>query len=255
MDRLNSVLGPAGWDWEILDLTVENILMGQKDGQRASCLGRLTLRIDGQAVIRDGVGEMEMIGHDGARKAACSVSFRHACKFFTTFLWRGEASVSPPVASVAPTPSTPTEPAKTQEKPAEEWEKGLVEEWDEVMAAIAENTRGLTRGEFETKVLLHGTKFEDKKAPGRWVIPNMKEKKNFAGLADSSPKWALGGLKEARVVRDVLKMGKGFTLQVPVWTGSGHNLEEFRITSRNAEEEEETPEERPEDIVSEEVPF
>ena len=50
-ERLNQVLG-FDWDWEILDLTVENILMGQKDGQRASCLGRLTLRIDGRSEER-----------------------------------------------------------------------------------------------------------------------------------------------------------------------------------------------------------
>ena len=88
MERLNKVLG-LDWDWTILDMKCENTQVGRREGQRCFVHGRLTIKVGERWIQRDGVGEKDMVGFEGARKAANSVAFRHACKFFTTFLWNG----------------------------------------------------------------------------------------------------------------------------------------------------------------------
>lgn len=97
MERLNQVFG-LDWSWNIMAEGCETVMLqtrsGEKQGQRAWCRGRLTLWFTDSSgnrreVSRDGVGEKEMFNMEDARKGSYSVSFRHAAKFFTTFLWSG----------------------------------------------------------------------------------------------------------------------------------------------------------------------
>jgi len=97
MERLNQVFG-LEWSWSIMAEGCDYIMLktrnGEKEGQRAWCRGRLTLWFTDEKgnrheIVREGVGEKEMYGCEDARKGSASVSFRHACKWFTTFLWSG----------------------------------------------------------------------------------------------------------------------------------------------------------------------
>ena len=238
MERLDKVL-PMAWSWTIVSITTEPCFVGKKDGQRASCHGRLTMWIDDKPITREGVGDKEMFGFEDARKAACSVAFRHACKFFTTFLWKGEAPISAPTPTVAPTPAPQAQapapaPAQPQQQ-GEDWMARVPDEWDNLMGAICELTH-LTRAEFEQALWLHGCKFEDAKEKGRWVTPNTKTYPAFRAFAIAKPKWALSAVKEAQACRSLLEDNKPFQADVPVWNGQGHTITPLVITPRGAEQ-------------------
>jgi hypothetical protein len=213
--------------------------VGKKDGQRASCHGRLTLWVPCELsetaipIIREGVGDKEMFGFEDARKAACSVAFRHACKFFTTFLWKGEAPISAPTPTVAPAPQAQA-PAQPQQQ-GEDWMARVPDEWDNLMGAICELTH-LERAHFERALWLHGCKFEDEKEKGRWVTPNTKTYPAFREFAIAKPKWALSAVKEAKLCRSLLEDNKPFQADVPEWNGQGHTITPFTITPRGAEQ-------------------
>lgn len=250
MERLNQTVG-FGWNWEILSMDVSGVLMGQKDAQQAACHGRLTIRVGDQAIVRDGVGEMQMIGHEGARKAAASVAFRHACKFFTTWLWNGEAPVSVPSAPVSqPTPEPQPAPKADLAAPLtslDGWEADLPDNWGNLMGAVAELT-GKERSEFESDLILHGSKFPDKDDSTRWVTPNMTKLVNFNGFAQAHPKWALSAVSSAKEVVNLLKGGLSAKLKVPKWSGKGIVVEDYDLEPK-AEAAETTP------MTDEEVPF
>ena len=249
MERLNQTVG-FDWDWEILSMDVHPVLMGQKDGQQAACHGRLTIRIGDQTIIRDGVGEMKMIGEE-ARKAAASIAFRHACKFFTTWLWNGEAPASVPDAPVSqPTPEPQPAP-KAAEKPPQApsggWEDDLPDNWGNLMGAVSELT-GKERSSFESDLILHGAKFPDKDDPDRFVTPNMKKLGNFNGFAKAHPKWALSAVSSVKEAVNLLKGGLPAKLKVPKWSGDGIVVEEYDLEPKSTESE-------PSPVVDEEVPF
>ena len=258
MERLNEVLG-MNWSWTIVSIATEPCFVGKKDGQRASCHGRLTMWIDDKPITREGVGDKEMYGVEDARKASCSVAFRHACKFFTTFLWKGEAPVSAPtrtVQAVAPAPSHPTDipsaqavpshPARPQPQQQEEWMERVGEDWNNVLGGICELTH-MARGDFEHALWFHGCKF--KKDDGNWQLPNTKFTPTFQEFAKARAKWALSAVKEAQMCMSSLQGGKTFELEYPEWNGHGHDLKKLLIQPREAQPHREAP------SFPDEVPF
>lgn len=252
MERLNEVLG-LNWSWTIQEEGCEYVMLktrsGEKPGQRAWCRGRLTILLEddtGKAINinRDGVGEKEMFGNEDARKGAASCAFRHASKFFTTFLWKGEAPASAPAPTVpAPAPIPMTEIPSAQAVPARapaqapapeaDWMARVGEDWDNVMGGLCEHTH-MMRSDLEKNLWLHGCKFEDTKEPGRWVMPNTKAHPTFKGFALDKPKWALKALKEAQACLSMLQEGRAFDADVPEWNGSGHTVKRYTIEPRHA---------------------
>ena len=229
IDRLNSVLGFAGWSWEIIELKQKPVKIGRsgKDGQHAQVHGRLTLHLD-RDIVRDGLGEAAMLGVADAAKGANSVAFRHAAKCFTTFLWGGGFTQEEPepvddvvlVADYGTAP--PAAPAPAQQKqhqPAaqgsSDWGAKLPDEWADCMGKIADKT-SYERAAFESHLYCALGSF---KGDNGWVLVT-NNYPTFKDLAAQKEKWALRVKKSADDVAAQLDRGESVTIEIPQADGS-----------------------------------
>jgi uncharacterized protein CbrC (UPF0167 family) len=235
LDRLNAIFG-FDWTWQIVEQEVDSrvkVGKNKKPGQHAYAKGRLTLHCGERSVMRDGVGEATMVGHQDARKAAASLAFRHAMKFATTFLWKGEIpneeaeAGSAVFADVAPAPQAQAAQnapqAATEAAPS--YAADLPKEWGECMGRICELT-GLDRAQFEPhlyKALLVFTGDDGN------LVDLTNKWGDFASLCAAKPKWAMR-IKKADLEPLIqgLEDGADWTKEMPV----GNEIKTFRLTPK-----------------------